>query len=907
MTFLYPAILLGLFALPALWYILRVTPPAPKQLAFPPTKLLEGLIPDEQEPSQTPWWILLMRLLALACVIFAFAKPIQPPENQTLSDKNTPVQILIDNGWASAPHWDTIQKQALDILSQAQRQNRTAYLWALASGNKPTGPISAGEAISSLKKLEPQPWEVNYLELAKTIEKPKETLETIWLGHGIKSRGLEGFAATISEQGSLIYFQPEDSQISYILRSNQDSSARNPKVTIESPVPDTHEGAPLKLGIYGKGGKLLDQKQITFTPDKFNQMHVPLGLPPSMTNQITEIRMITPRSAGTVLLRNPNESYKTIGIVGTKGNEEDSPLINAEFYLYRALEPFGNVHIESLDKLLEIEDISVLILPDITGIAPNLLDKLDKWVKNGGTLIRFAGPNMAQANQQTFPLTPTPLRQGGRMMDGSMTWDKPVKLETLPQSSPFYGLEIDEELEIKRQLLAEPSDSLEEKTWATLSDGSPMVTGTTLERGILCMFHITATPEWSDLPLTGLYVQMLKKITQLSTAQMAQTIKQGRYTATQTLNGYGQNQQPDSQPKPVEGEILKNEEPNKDHPPGIYHMNGNYISYNLGNHTTKLIKVKKTFFPSGTNYRIYNTDFEKDFTIYFLVIATLLFLVDWLIMYMMTLTSFTIRKAPIALIIATALTITAQPNPSQAAEDIKLARETYLAYIITGDRQTDKISEAGLKILATILTQRTSVEPEGVKGINLETDTIDFYPFLYWPITDTQATPSSKAIQKLQKYMDHGGTILIDTRDQIYAPNDRQTMLYAPSRNIQKMRQLTAGLTIPALEPIDKDHVLSRSFYLLDNYQGRYTDGTLWVEKDKNNGHDGVSRVIVGSHDWAYAWAYGSNNLDLHLKGGNRQFDMATRAGVNIALYCLTGNYKADQIHLPHILERLGR
>ena len=41
--------------------------------------------------------------------------------------------------------------------------------------------------------------------------------------------------------------------------------------------------------------------------------------------------------------------------------------------------------------------------------------------------------------------------------------------------------------------------------------------------------------------------------------------------------------------------------------------------------------------------------------------------------------------------------------------------------------------------------------------------------------------------------------------------------------------------------------------------------------------------------------------------GEPRQREFAFRSGVNIVMYTLTGNYKADQVHVPALLERLGQ
>ena len=112
-------------------------------------------------------------------------------------------------------------------------------------------------------------------------------------------------------------------------------------------------------------------------------------------------------------------------------------------------------------------------------------------------------------------------------------------------------------------------------------------------------------------------------------------------------------------------------------------------------------------------------------------------------------------------------------------------------------------------------------------------------------------------------------------------------------------------MNIPPLKPIDSDHVLGRSFYLLRSFPGLYDGGTIWIEDGKSIGRDGVSPIIIGSHDWAGAWA--AANSRNQLNGNYRQNELALRVGVNLVMYALTGNYKADQVHLPYIMERLDQ
>ena len=130
---------------------------------------------------------------------------------------------------------------------------------------------------------------------------------------------------------------------------------------------------------------------------------------------------------------------------------------------------------------------------------------------------------------------------------------------------------------------------------------------------------------------------------------------------------------------------------------------------------------------------------------------------------------------------------------------------------------------------------------------------------------------------------------------------------------------ILSSLDIPELEPVPRDHVLTKTFFLLRDFTGRFTNGQLWVEalpaeteEDVNRparAGDGVSSILITSNDLAGAWAMrpdGQPMLPL-VPGEPRQREFAFRAGVNIVMYTLTGNYKADQVHAPALIERLGQ
>lgn len=251
-----------------------------------------------------------------------------------------------------------------------------------------------------------------------------------------------------------------------------------------------------------------------------------------------------------------------------------------------------------------------------------------------------------------------------------------------------------------------------------------------------------------------------------------------------------------------------------------------------------------------------------------------------------------------------------------SGRDLDAAAETRLAYVITGDAQVDATSRAGLIGLGDALALRTSFEPAEPVGVNPSSDELAFYPVLYWPVVAGRPLPDAAAIRKLDSYMKGGGLVIFDTRDALTA---RPGALTPEGAQLQRMLR---ALDVPALEPAPQDHVLGKSFYLLDQFPGRYSRGQTWVEalpggaaagRAPARGGDGVTPLIITSNDWAAAWAVDADGqplLPLTADGpdnAERQREMALRVGVNVVIHALTGNYKADQVHLPALLRRLGQ
>ncbi len=306
--------------------------------------------------------------------------------------------------------------------------------------------------------------------------------------------------------------------------------------------------------------------------------------------------------------------------------------------------------------------------------------------------------------------------------------------------------------------------------------------------------------------------------------------------------------------------------------------------------------------PQGVARQSYSASNEVDFRPALLGAALALALIDLVIAFALRGLLPRLGRGS-AVAGATLLALVVLPAARAGDDDfaIKAASQFHLAYIRTGIPDVDDEVRAGLAGLTDILNRRTAVDAAEPMEVDVEHDDLVFFPLLYWAVTPGETPPSPQAIERLNRFLATGGTIVFDTRDQGGGGGDEDAHAL--------LQQLAHGLDIPPLVPVPPDHVLTKSFYLMQEFPGRWSGGKLWVEPAEDVVNDGVSSVIVGGNDWAGAWAIDGSGRPLYpvVPGGEQQREMAYRFGVNLVMYALTGNYKSDQVHVPAILERLGQ
>jgi hypothetical protein len=935
LVFLNPWLLAALAALPALWWLLRATPPRPRREAFPGVRLLLGLDDPERTPVRTPWWLLLLRCLVAAAAILAFAEPVLNPKARLTGAG--PVLLLVDDGWASAADWEARRTRALETLTEAERAGRPVMLAGLATPAPDDAAPDlrpAAEQRGALEAMRPQPWAPRPEAFARRLAAVTgEIGEIVWIRDGLAhtpgGAGDAALAAALAARAPLAIIEAERPAVA--LRTPALVDGRLAGAVLRA---DPGAERTARVAAFGAadeaGDRRLGEAEAVFAADA-TEATATFDLPLELRNRVDRLAIAGVESAGAVALADDAVRRRRAALVAGGSEAEAQRLVSDLHYLRTALAGRAETVEGDVTEALAANP-DVAFLADVGRFTEAEDAALRAWVEQGGLLVRFAGPRLARGIDALTggavvedALLPVRLRLGGRAVGGAMAWGEPQRVRPFAEGTPFFGLSIPGDVTVSRQILAQLGPELQGRTWAALEDGTPLVTAAEVGAGRVALFHVTANAEWSSLPLSGLFVDMVHRLLQMSGGGAGPTDRAahaGRSARPVLLmDGFGRLAEAETAVA-IPAERLA-EPPGPDAAPGVYEIGETLVAYNLFEAGDALAPAPPA--PAGAARETLGGAAETPLAPWLIAAALALLAVDtvaslWLAGRLPRLRPRAAAALAGALLAAAAgapEATRAQPAGDDAAA-LAATMRPVLAHVLTGDAETDRMARGGLDGLSRILAARTAVEPAAPVGVDLETDELAFFPVLYWPITPRQPTPSDEAIARLNAYMRTGGMIVFDTRDRHLDVGGGST----PNRDA--LRRLASRLDLPPLEPAPPDHVLTRTFYLLDAFPGRFAGGQVWVEAAPQGGeaeetldgapfrnlNDGVSPVIVGSVDWAGAWAVGEDGGFLAPVGGAtgwRQREMAYRFGVNLVMYALTGNYKSDQVHVPALLERLGQ
>jgi hypothetical protein len=945
LAFAEPLVLLGLLSLPILWWLLRLVPPRPRRIEFPPTRMLFDIAPKEETPSRTPWWLTLLRLTLAALVIIAAAGPLWNPPVATTT-ASAPLLLLIDDGFAAASTWEARIRTAEDLVGRAEADGRGVAVVPLSVTARDISLETPAAARSRLRLVKPKPHAVERTEALPALERfltATPDIEVVWLADGVDAGHAAEFVLALAR---ITDKRPVTVVDGGVRTARALAAADNAAGVLSVKVLRAVAGGDDAGVVRGLDLKGLPVGEASFSfKSGEREADALLDLPVEIRNDIARIEIDGEHSAGAVQLLDKRWRRRTVGVITGSTADTAQPLLASTFYLSRALNPFADVRLadrgspaEMVNQFVE-QRLPMMILADVGNVAGDAHDRLSRWIDDGGVLVRFAGPRLAASDDD---LVPVRLRRGGRILGGSLSWDQPQQLTGFSRESPFNGMTVPNDVTVNRQVLAEPDSGLSDHTWATLADGTPLVTAARRGKGMIVLFHVTADTKWSDLPLSGAFVDMLRRIvgmsgvvasTEATAATGAQSTARDAVPPTRVLDGFGAFEPPPPTARPIAAGFSGRA--TADNPPGFYGPPEGLVAVNTLAPADRLLPID--YKPLNPRLEYFRTAEPQDLRGPIFMISLLLLLIDALVVFWLAGGIYRLlpRRGIVAgMLMAGTVGLTAQlalslapgaarafaadPAGDQFAQHATV--ETHLAYVVTGDSEADNVSKSGLAGLTTFLAQRTALEAGDPVGVDLDHDELAFFPVIYWPIVPGAKKPTPQALARIDAYMKQGGTVLFDTRDAVLAPPGPGGEARSPG--MVELRSILSSLDIPELEPVPRDHVLTKTFFLLRDFPGRFTSGQLWVEalqsadkeededtKRPARGGDGVSSIIITSNDLAGAWATrpdGQPMLPL-VPGEPRQREFAFRAGVNIVMYTLTGNYKADQVHIPALLERLGQ
>ncbi len=625
LSFATPLVLSALIFLPILYYLLRLTPPPPRLEPLPTLPLVRDLIPQTQKPNATPWWLLLLRLLIAALLILAMAEPIWNAQKSQIVDAKTPLVVVIDNGWAAAHDWQERVDSATRLIESAS--DRPVYVRGTAAAPGSISPVSSSTALDVLRSLTPQaftPDRKAQFESLAAFVKTQPDAEFVWISDGVSVGGCNQLLTptqiltptlTLPLTGRGDSSEPSTSKTPSPCKGEGWDGGQNHefedlialigvnKLTIiQSPAPNmlglAHANNAADalnmhvlraiMGVKNTGivqafdikGHMLGEANYKFETDTLDTV-ARFDLPLELRNEVSRLEIVNEHSAGAVTLLDDNQNRRRVGVLTGESSDNAQPFVSSAYFLRRALEPFADIREASkgapnpIQRLIE-DQCSVIILADSGALTGDALQQLTDFVDKGGMLVRFAG---AKLTTNVDALLPVKLRQGGRILGGALSWESPRKLGAYPETSPFVGLVPQADVTVQRQVLAEPDADLPARIWAQLEDGTPLITGLDKGAGTLVFFHVTADTTWSNLPLSGQFVDVLHKLVMRAHARGVQSGFQDLAAPNQILDGFGVLQNPPVYARSVSrGQHLV---ATPEHPAGFYGAAESSVAVNI--------------------------------------------------------------------------------------------------------------------------------------------------------------------------------------------------------------------------------------------------------------------------------------------------------------------------------------
>ena len=884
--------LFGLLLTPIIWFIVKSFPPTPKSYDFSSFFLLEKIDYDAPKNKKTPLWLLIFRIFFFILIVFYFSKPFLNNNNSATDEKYEKYLIVADIGWSTAKDWNKFKELVLEVGKEAEKNKKEIlFFHSNLKSYKDLQIFKTNYALKDyLENLSPLPLQFKKSSIDKLIQD-----ESLFKNSKI---------FMVFSKFDFYDFPNYYKNLSLIKNNSNNYYYINPLETILIINSLKATKGKITCEIYRLGKNSFKQdffvnvetvnNEIVYSDkhvidEKENKKILNLSFPTEIFNQIKSIRIVGQNHAGAKYYFDDFSKKKNIAIINDNEYHKESPLLSPIYYLKKSLDSKHNIKVEKIDNILN-SNYSTIIIPETVKI-PNAFDKrLNDWLLEGGTLIKFSDDTLVE-KKLNF-LTSKEIYGKIRNIEGQLTINNKLFISEFKKDSIFYGLEVPKDITINKQLIFDTNPK-QVKVLAKLNDNTPLVSMKKFGEGEIILFHVGANNNWSNLPISSLFPDMINRVLLFSKNYNSSNLTD--LNLNKEIDGFGNLITPKKIVTIGKFDKLKTVKPSFDIPPGQYENNQISIALNLSTNIGQH-QIKEADRSAISTYSFKNT---KDLSSIILKIILTMFILDLLLTLMIknniNLSKIVTKRINVLIFILFFLTFIKLENVS--------ANETYLAYVKIKNTQINNISKNGLETIRNLLITRTSINPKGVIGLDINSDYIFSYPFIYWPLTKNLLSIEKSEIIKIKNYLDNGGIFFFDII------GFSRKNLNLKEKKFQEIRNFLNEIGANELSIIPKGHTLTKSFYLLNKFPGKWDNRFLFVESSNLQYKDGVSSIILGFNDWAKAWAVDDNNLPLFpvVPGGERQRELAYRFGINITMYALTGNYKSDQIHSKSILKRLSK
>lgn len=579
-----PWMLMAIPATAALWWLMKSVPRKPVQHIVPHIRLLYKLASQEQTPKRVPWWQYAAVATAVAGATAALTNPTYNPEAPLTG--TGPVMLVVDNDWAGARDWKARQQQMQHVIDRADKANRAVIIVPTAAPQDGTdtrvqGPMPASEARAIARDMTAHSWPVNYEAALHALQQtPQQTAGTvIWLSNGLDDKNAPALTQTLQQFGTLSVYEDDKGATPYLLDA---PDALQADLTI--PVRRAHTDKAETLTLIAQDDKGLAQghAEASFKAGE-DKTVATFKIPKEARNAVTRVTIAQNDTAGGNLLVDERFRRRAVGIIENSHASAADPLTDENHYLTQAMAPFADLKTGAVDKLLQ-NKLSVLVMADSATVTEAQRAQIDKWVQEeGGTLIRFAGPRLAQSlsdgvQDALLPQALSQTRQLGNQTTGAAVG----KLKPFAAQTPFKDIPLSDDVQVTQQILPRAGHNPDVQVWAQLQDNTPLVSARAAGKGQIILVHTTADPRWSNLAHSGLYVDMLQAAVRAS--QAVGLTPEGHdmtLPPVRTLDAAGHMTTPAPAVRPLTAAAIEKGQIGPRHPPGIYGENKAYYAHNL--------------------------------------------------------------------------------------------------------------------------------------------------------------------------------------------------------------------------------------------------------------------------------------------------------------------------------------